>query len=303
MNPWDAQWPLDDAEAARRIAKAFPQLADQPVRFLSAGWDNHVFRCGDQLLFRFPRRPVAVDLLRSEAAVLPLLAPHLPAAVPAALHWCPADSTGQPFAGVPWIPGQTACRVDPVRLASPQLAASLGTFLRALHHIPVQDALARAIPDDRYGRTHLPRRCEVVDEHTDTLARLLGPRSTEVRAMLHSWKHSPIPTARSVIHGDLYARHVLVSKNNELAGVIDWGDLHLGCPALDLAVAWSVVPRTTRAAFFSAYGPTDPHTLRLARFQALYHACRTLVYADDIADEPLLRASHRAIASVLDDPA
>lgn len=302
MKPWQARWPLDAAAAQDRIAAAFPELRDLPVRFLSAGWDNHVFRCGPELLFRFPRRPVAVELLEAEAAALPRLAPSLPCAVPAPRYWCPRDLAGRPFAGVPWIAGQTACR-SPVALRStPGLATQLGAFLRALHGVAIDDDLARAVPEDRFGRTDLPRRLELTLADRPMLERLLGSGWPAVEHRLVAWADTEVPTTCAVVHGDLYARHVVVSATGQLAGVIDWGDCHRGSPALDLAVAWLVLPAATRARFFEAYGPVSAASLRVARFRALFHACRTLVYADDISDAALESASRWAIDGLCAEP-
>ncbi len=43
-----------------------------------------------------------------------------------------------------------------------------------------------------------------------------------------------------LMHGDLYARHLLLDESFQLSRVIDWGDLHAGDGAVDLAVAWLV---------------------------------------------------------------
>ena len=36
------------------------------------------------------------------------------------------------------------------------------------------------------------------------------------------------------VHGDLYSRHLLVDDAGRPCGVIDWGDCHVGDPAVDL---------------------------------------------------------------------
>ena len=43
----------------------------------------------------------------------------------------------------------------------------------------------------------------------------------------------------AVVHGDLVTDHILVEDGGEhLAGIIDFGDVGLGDPALDLAGCW-----------------------------------------------------------------
>src|SRR6185503_15119791 len=53
----------------------------------------------------------------------------------------------------------------------------------------------------------------------------------------------PEPPPRPVpVHGDLYERHVLVGDENRVSGVIDWGDVHAGDPAVDLNLLYRLFP-------------------------------------------------------------
>ena len=45
----------------------------------------------------------------------------------------------------------------------------------------------------------------------------------------------PLDTSLVLVHGDFYSRHVLVDETGGMAGVIDFGDLHVGHPAVDLS--------------------------------------------------------------------
>jgi len=62
------------------------------------------------------------------------------------------------------------------------------------------------------------------------------------------------------------------------AGVIDWGDIHLGDPAPDIAIAHMLLPANAHAAFRDAYGPIDERTWRAAHYRALYHAILEIEY-------------------------
>lgn len=42
----------------------------------------------------------------------------------------------------------------------------------------------------------------------------------------------------AVCHGDLHVRHLLVDRDGSATGVIDWGDLCLADPAVDLSIAY-----------------------------------------------------------------
>lgn len=54
-------------------------------------------------------------------------------------------------------------------------------------------------------------------------------------------------------HGDLHPGNYLVDEQGDLAGVIDFGDLTRGDPAVDCATAWLSFTSAGRATFFEAY--------------------------------------------------
>ena len=85
---------------ARLIAKQFPQWAGLPITEVpSAGTDNAIYRLGEEMAVRLPRRPGTVAALAREQQWLPQLAPLLPLAVPVPLaHGVPGE--GFPVVGV-----------------------------------------------------------------------------------------------------------------------------------------------------------------------------------------------------------
>jgi aminoglycoside phosphotransferase (APT) family kinase protein len=127
-----------DATAVRRLlAGQHPDLASQPLRRMASGWDNVLWRLGDRLAVRLPRREVAAKLIRHEQRWLPVLADRLPLAVPAPLR-CGNPAAGYPWSWsvVPWLPGSTA------DIAHPHggQASVLARFLCALHAPAPADA-------------------------------------------------------------------------------------------------------------------------------------------------------------------
>lgn len=309
MKPWHAEWTLTDEDAAARIGFLQPSLAGQPVVCVGHGWDNTLFRVG-AFVFRFPRRSVALELLRTEVQVLPALAPFLPVPIPVPLDFWEDDGQGRPVAQVPYLVGETACRVAPARLDSAALAEDLGAAVGALHRIPRTGVLRQSLPEDSIDRLNREMRLAQLAQEGPLMGRLLGSQWPDVLSLLNELAKVALPTRRCVVHGDLYARHVLVDETNRLAGWIDWGDVHWGCPALDFAVAWLVLPSQHRQRFFDAVDanrcwqePEAQRELSFARWRALYHACRTLAFADDTEDTHLLAASYRGISAVLADSA
>ena len=96
----------------------------------------------------------------------------------------------------------------------------------------------------------------------------------------------------------MYVRHLLVDARNQPAGVIDWGDIHLGDPASDLMIAHAFFPPAARSLFRQAYGRIDERTWEMGRVTALWHTVAVLLYACDIGDADLVREGQLALRHV-----
>jgi aminoglycoside phosphotransferase (APT) family kinase protein len=189
----------------------------------------------------------------------------------------------------PHLPGRTADRAGLDAAGRARLVAPLGRFMAALHAIGPEEARAMGAGEDPLGRFDVPGRTARAREGLDRLTALgLGDHRAAIEPALAGAAGRRPARASALVHGDLYARHLLVDDAGELCGVIDWGDVHLGDPASDLAIAHSILPPEARGAFLAAYGrPVDEDTWALARFRAAYHAILVALYADDVGDEPL----------------
>jgi aminoglycoside phosphotransferase (APT) family kinase protein len=296
--PWVAEREVTPALALSLIREQFPDLGAGGVRPFGNGWDNTAFLVNGGLVFRFPRKQSAVALLEREVRVMPLLAPRLPLPVPHP-RWAgrPTERYPWPFAGYRRLAGMTADRAalsDGERMAA---AEPLGAFFAALHALPAdgldlppdevgRTAFARRMPELRARLAHLRQRGHIADP--EPLLRLFA-------------EPFPAPAPRAVVvHGDPYVRHLLVDDARRICGVIDWGDVHVGDPAVDLQVAY-YLPRPARDIFLRAYGGVDERTLRMARLRAAFHAAALAWFADATADAPLLREALGALRRALED--
>ena len=274
--PWTADVEVDADRAARLITARFPHLLSSRPRIeaLGTGWDNVAYEVEGRWVFRFPRREPAEQAMRSEIASLPRIAGALPvrfaAWVPRIEHvgW-PQGDYRYPFAGYEKIPGRTACSVAWTDDDRARCAAPLGSFLRVLHDLVVpRDAPADPGGDKSVGE--LARRTRAALARVEELAGrdgLVSIALDRVRALgaTPEWSGE----ARWV-HGDLYARHVLVDGRKAPCGVIDWGDVHAGDTADDLSIAFAFLPPSAREAFFDAYGAVDAGTRDRARLYAIH---------------------------------
>jgi aminoglycoside phosphotransferase (APT) family kinase protein len=271
---WTAERTVDAVRAAELVAAAVPELAGLPAVPLSEGWDNTVYRIGDRSV-RFPRRATALPGFRRELAVLPLVAGRLPLPVPSP-RWVGTDDDPRepwPFAVVRFVPGRELAEVAPADLARRSAAAALGAFLAALHAPATRDLVTGVdLPVDPMQRTLPGARDPAVDRLLRDGARLAPPAAPPV-----------------LVHGDLHVRHLLLDDAGEASGVIDWGDVCLGDPAVDLALAYAAFTGEARAALIDAYGGVDPERELRARCLAVRLSALLAGYAA-AEDRPALLA-------------
>ncbi len=246
-----AEIEIDEDLARRLLTEQHDDLADLPIQVLASGWDNVMFRLGDDLTIRLPRRAVAATLVEHEQRWLPDLAERLPLPVPAPVRiGRPSAFYPWSWSVLPWIDGGPA-GID-ADLDGPTAAADLGRFLAALHRPAPPDA-----PDNPHRGVPLRQREEGFLARVELLssssrnrpalidrAATLDRWATAVEA--EEWAGPPL-----WVHGDLHGHNIL-SNGGRLVAVIDFGDITSGDPATDLAVAWSLLD------------PSDHHVFRQA---------------------------------------
>jgi len=249
-----------DADLVRHVLRQQHPDLDGELTLVASGWDNAIYRLGDDLAVRLPRRRIAADLVRNEQRWLPLLAAALPVAVPAPVRaGVPSDGFPWPWSVTPWLTGAVVAGVPVASRRA--LAEALAAFLNALHVPAPSDAPAnpvRGVP--------LSTRSAAMAERfaTGRVPMDLRPLWDELVAV-PGWSGPPL-----WVHGDPHPGNLLAGPAGGLAAVLDFGDLTAGDPATDLAAAWLVFDAPARAAFRAALGPrVDEDTWQRARGWAL----------------------------------
>lgn len=301
-SPWKPELVVDALEARQWIERQFPELAPARVEPLGAGWDATVFRVNDAFVFRFPRRAIAVPLLESEWRLLPWIAPRVSLAIPhpRSLGTCERGERW-PFLGYQYVRGVEALRLALDERARERIARPLGLFLRELHALDATKPRELGAEPDPLHRLVVEKRENGVRARLDELERarvISDVRSYD--AVIESARALVPPRLDALVHGDLHVRHLLVDEGGDLSGVIDWGDVHVGSPATDLAVAWTFFAGRSRALFRDAYGPIDPAEIALARLRALDHSTSTALFGLRENDADMRHESRRALAAVLE---
>jgi len=231
------------------LASQHPQWAHLPIeRVASAGTDNALYRLGDHLAVRLPRIGWSADFVTKEQTWLPVLAPHLPLAVPLPVAARKPDETFPYRWGVvQWLVGELASadRIrDPI-----QTARHLAGFVHALQAIDPAD-----------GPNH--NRGFPVRRNDDMVRRGIAGLEGEIDAVAVTEAWERVLAVRDYegppvwFHGDL-AYLNLLAQDGALTAVLDWGTCGVGDPAIDTIVAWSLFASDARHTYRDALGVDD----------------------------------------------
>ncbi|MEV6239174.1 phosphotransferase [Lentzea sp. NPDC051838] len=231
------------------------------MTYLGEGWDSRAELVGGRWVERRPRRPHIGPQLVRETVVMPWLAPLLPLPVPVPV----LVSEDPVIVRHELVDGE----VQP----SPNAAQGkqLAEFLLALHAVPADEAARRGVR---------PTRLPVERFRAEVL-----PHAPEGEPLLDALAGLPTHT---LVHGDLGPEHVL-GRDGVLTGVIDFGDLHLGDPALDLAWALHSTPPEFADALASTYGVTADLRERASIWHQL-GPWDEVLYGNDIGDPSLVES-------------
>jgi len=296
-HPWEAEKLLEPPQALKLVQHQFPELQVKTVRLLGAGWDNSAFIFDEKFIFRFPRRVIAQSLLEIEWSLLPKLASQLPLPIPIP-EW-KGHSTEEfpwPFIGYVQVPGFTACYANLSEEDRAKTAEPLACFLAQLHAIPKSEIDASLTFHDNLTRVDKTKLVPALKRNLEELCFLgLIENQKELHAIIEAGNEMRNQQFSAIVHGDLYVRHLLVNEAHQIAGVIDWGDMHFGDPAIDLAIAHSFLPNTAHAAFREAYGEISEKTWALARLRALHSSCMLALFGYHGGDPQLLREALRSL--------
>lgn len=277
------------------IAKQFPQWSHLSIQAVkNSGWDNRTFHLGTEMLIRMPSSAEYAGQVEKEQTWLPKLASHLPLPIPAPL------AMGKPNELYPWkwsinrwLPGETAAIAHINDLS--EFANDLALFLNALQSINSAGG-PLAGPHSFYRGGDLAvydletrKAIEDLKNHIDFSA------ATEIweKALSSSWQNPPV-----WVHGDVSVGNLLLSQG-KLSAVIDFGQLAIGDPACDLAIAWTLFEGKSRRIFLETL-KLDSNTWARGQAWALWKAMIYLVNQQTEMNFEAKRAL-RTIHEVIED--
>jgi aminoglycoside 2''-phosphotransferase len=295
--PWRSDRELDATIVRGVLAEQFPQLDVADVAYLHAGWDSDAYdvttRDGARWVFRFPKRAHVQAWLATERRLLPELGPTLPLPIPRfAFEGRPSPRFPFEFVGYRKIDGTPGGRLDASAIATPRVAAELGSFLSALHAFPVARARELRVPVCA-PTLHRDRLAEVVAVEPRLRHRLPAAVRDRCASFLAGRPAPPVVRASDLrlSHADLGVEHVVFDPATyEVRGIIDWGDVRVADPAGDFAGLWLAFGDAFVTHLLRHYAhPVDERALARMRFQGRCAALVWLAYAGDDQVDPARR--------------
>lgn len=278
----------DPSLVQRLVAGQFPEWADLPVEAVyPLGTDNANYRLGDDKLVRLPRQESKVAGLERELEWLPVIAPAVPLAIPAALgRGEPAEGFPFPWAVLTWVEGTNVTAAE----VAPGTAEALVELILAIRRL---DA-SHAPPGLRHGTLREQ------DTWVRTCAAKLDPRYNP-DTLLAAWQEvvdlPPPEGPPTWCHCDLDLRN-LVFRDRQLSGALDWGWAGAGDPASDASVALKVLAAEQRSAFWEALG-ADAAEIERARGWTLVQCAGALSYYTPENNPALYFEAERWLGEIL----
>lgn len=231
------------------ICTQAPRWDSAPLSYLDTGWDNVVYRLGNDLLVRLPRRALAEQIGMKERACLPRMAADsgLNLGIP---EFIGTPTTDYPFTFsiCPYVSGVSAAQLPRVQRDS--YALDLAEYFRTLH-CPAPDTAPRSEF----------RGCELVSVDSRTrrqIAQLSGiNRQTAEMIWSEALAAEPYSGPALWLHGDPHPHNTIVDTGNggaTFSALVDFGDLCVGDPASDLGMLWMHFSQSKREEALESLG-------------------------------------------------
>jgi aminoglycoside phosphotransferase (APT) family kinase protein len=303
MKPiWSKTHCLSLAEI-RALVKKECQLEAWSIEALGEGFDNEAYRINHEWVFRFPHRAEAQPRMEAEIGVLGHLAPKLDLAIPVpSLVGKPNELYPYSFMGYRWLPGDVLSERTLPPVANDAFAEALGNHLRQLHDIPVQATHLDALPMPWHHCLEARKKklCSYIAQHAKHYTRAGFDPLDLVEATQNCKLEEPWTAPSCYVHGDLYAKHLLVDKEGMPFGLIDWGDVHIGHPGVDLSIGFMLFDDNVLQDFLDGYGDgLTVELLDMGVFKAFYFGILALPYFDLKDEAPTLAWVKYAITRAL----
>jgi aminoglycoside phosphotransferase (APT) family kinase protein len=304
MNPWEQKIFLTENQIREILLEQF-DLHVESLELLGAGFDNTAYLVNQSLVFRFPRRQEGLSCIENEINLLPYISQRIsfPCTAPTFIGKS-SELFPHPFAGYPLVIGIPLCDFQTPLVSSPRIAQILGTWLKQLHSLPVKNEHYNIIqgPQDwRLDIAHHQKYKGAYLEKYGSIYHTAGFDIQQLTAIINNFHNLFVPDDRThvYLHGDLYSKHIIVHEDGMPAGFIDWGDMHIGHPGIDLSMGIMIFDNPTLNTFLQAYGMADENMIKIAAFRAFCHAFASLPYCVETQENSLMPWAQAALQNAV----
>ncbi len=219
------------------LAEAKGLLLTENMKFNEMGIDFKVGfardKNGQQWLLRIPRRADISEQIEKEKCILELVKKHLSVEVP---DW---QISSPELVAYPMLTDNPVLTFDAetyevswhIDKDNQQYITSLAKTLVEIHNIPeieVRENHLKIIKSSDL-RGEIENLLQVVKSEIGI--------SEELETRYKRWIDNDAlwPNYTQFVHGDLYAGHVLTSREGVVSGIIDWSTAHVGDPTVDFS--------------------------------------------------------------------
>jgi aminoglycoside 2''-phosphotransferase len=244
----------------RQIEHENHGLSIQSAKFLGEGWNSRAYLVNNELVFRFPKRREHWQELEREVKFLAYAADFLPLAVPQYLRLSTnSPSSEHGYAIYRYLRGHSMDLNVLTREKQSEAAEAIGAFLRALHDIQPSSEVGSLLPreDERlvaeeyFSRT----RHEILSKLRPVEANALVKQFELYLGTPENFLYQSV-----ILHADLSRDHIL-TENDSVVAVIDFGDVNWGDPDYDFMYLFVDFGSAFAKEVARRYGHQDPDRL------------------------------------------
>jgi aminoglycoside phosphotransferase (APT) family kinase protein len=242
----NSQIQIDKDLAAQLIKEQFPQWHELPIRpVVNSGWDNRTFHLGDAMSIRIPSSKEYAPQIIKEYDYLPQLAKTIricKITTPLALG-LPSVQYPWHWSINSWINGNTVSISNISSMT--QFAEDLGALLNQFQRVDAKNGPVAGAHNFHRGGDLSVYTADV----EASLLKMMGKKEQTLAKQLWTdaiatqWDKAPV-----WVHGDIAVGNILVDQG-KLCAIIDFGQLAVGDPACDLAIAWNFFTGESRLRF------------------------------------------------------
>ena len=295
---------LSERTVARILEDQFPALGIVQASAFGEGSDSSAFEVNRRWIFRFPKRAEVERQLLVEMDAVRMLRPRLPLPVPAyEFRGRPSTHFRWHFGGYEKLSGEPAIRIDVRAVRFTSVARAMGRFLSKLHATSSAEAARLSVPRQSVGSAIDDARTEALGN----LRRLSTLVDVPVDRLYEQLKDRPRVPSRSrsglaVVHNDLGAEHILLHpRTGKVTGIIDWGDIAIGDPAVDFSGLFHWAGEGFVHAVLRHYsGLADAALVSRARYLAACKGVNDIAFGHDMKQPEYIAAGLRGLQLTID---